>query len=111
VWLTLGSWDPTSQGLRDWVTAVMARDYPYLKAADFGGNAIGQMFDSGQIALFLDGLDEMPEAFLARAAERLITETGGLRLVLSSRPDHTGLPSIRVGSCRIPRWCNLIPSV
>jgi hypothetical protein len=28
VWMTLGSWNPTTQGLREWVLATMARDYP-----------------------------------------------------------------------------------
>lgn len=36
VWLTLGSWDPHAQGLREWVTARMARDHPYLRATEFG---------------------------------------------------------------------------
>ncbi len=30
VWLTLGSWDPSLQGIRDWVTATISRDHPYL---------------------------------------------------------------------------------
>ena len=32
VWLTLGSWNPGVQGLRDWVTATISRDHPYLRA-------------------------------------------------------------------------------
>jgi predicted NACHT family NTPase len=28
VWLTLGSWDPSVQGLRDWVMATISRDHP-----------------------------------------------------------------------------------
>jgi hypothetical protein len=88
VWLTLGSWDPTSQNLRAWVTATMARDHPYLRATDFGPDAIGGLFDTSRIALFLDGLDEMPETFRRKAIERLTTETAGLRLTLTSRPDQ-----------------------
>ena len=88
VWLTLGSWDPASQGLREWVTATMVRDHPYLGAAAFGADAVGQMFDSGRIALFIDGLDEMPDGHRGRAVARLATETAGLRVTLSSRPDE-----------------------
>jgi hypothetical protein len=36
VWLTLGSWVPSEQDLRDWVTATIGRDHPYLSAAEFG---------------------------------------------------------------------------
>jgi hypothetical protein len=57
VWLTLGSWDPSTQGLRDWVISTISRDHPYLRATDFGPNVIAQLFDAGRIALFLDGLD------------------------------------------------------
>ena len=88
VWLTLGSWEPTSQGLREWVLASMARDHPYLRAADFGGDAIGQLYDTGRIALFLDGLDEMPETHRSTAVERLATEAAGLRVTLTSRPEE-----------------------
>ena len=88
LWLTLGSWDPTAQGLREWVVATMARDHPYLRAEEFGPDAIGALFDTGRIALFLDGLDEMPDSHRHRAVELLAAETAGLRVTLSSRPDQ-----------------------
>jgi hypothetical protein len=88
VWLTLGSWDPMAQTLREWVTATVARDHPYLRAAVFGPDAIGALFDTGGVALFLDGLDELPDADRSQAIHRLRTEAGGLRVVLTSRPDE-----------------------
>ena len=88
VWLTLGSWDPGTQGLREWVTATMARDHPYLRAGEFGPDAIGALFDTRRVALFLDGLDEMPAARRVKAIERLQAEAAGLRMVLTSRPDE-----------------------
>jgi hypothetical protein len=88
VWLILGSWDPSVQGLRDWVTATISRDHPYLRATDFGPNAIAQLFDTGRIALFLDGLDEMPDTLRSKAVERLAGEAAGRRLVITSRPDE-----------------------
>ena len=88
VWLTLGTWNPKEQGLRDWVTATIGRDHPYLRATDFGPNAIAQLFDTGRIALFLDGLDEMPELLRGKAVERLTAEAAGRRVVITSRPDE-----------------------
>jgi hypothetical protein len=88
VWLTLGSWDPTLQGLRGWVTATINRDHPYLGAMDFGPDAAAQLFDTGRIALFLDGLDEMPEKLRDAAIERLTSEAAGLRMVITSRPEE-----------------------
>jgi hypothetical protein len=86
VWLTLGSWDPRSQELRDWVTATIGLNHPYLRAQDFGPDAIAQLFDTGRIALFLDGLDEMPDMLRGAAAERLTAEAAGRRVVITSRP-------------------------
>jgi hypothetical protein len=88
VWLTLGSWDPSVQGLRDWVTATMSRDHPYLRATDFGPNVAAQLFDTGRIALFLDGLDEMPDTLRSKAVERLTAEAAGHRVVVTNRPDE-----------------------
>lgn len=88
VWLTLGSWDPEGQGLREWVVATAARDHPYLRAVDFGPDVIGQLFDTRRLVLFLDGLDEMPDVQRVRAVHRLRLEAGGLRVVLSSRPEE-----------------------
>jgi hypothetical protein len=87
-WLTLGSWNLHRQGLRDWVTATIARDHPYLRAVDFGPDAIGALFDTGQVALFLDGLDELPDAHRDQAIHRLRAEADGLRVVLTSGPDE-----------------------
>jgi hypothetical protein len=88
VWLTLGSWDPKLQGLRAWVTETISRDHPFVRARDFGPDAVTQLFDSGRIALFLDGLDEMPEALLGEASQRLTSEAAGLRVVMTSRPEQ-----------------------
>ncbi|HEY5848427.1 MAG TPA: hypothetical protein VIT42_16710, partial [Microlunatus sp.] len=88
VWLTLGSWNPIAQGLREWVVATIARDHPYLRAEEFGPDAIAQLFDSARIALFLDGLDEMPEVHRDRAIDLLSVETAGLRVTMTSRPDQ-----------------------
>ncbi len=89
VWLTMGSWQPHETDLRTWAITTIARDHPYLRAVtDFGSNAIEQLFDGARLALFLDGLDEMPRAARDRALTRLSEEGGGLPLVLTSRTDE-----------------------
>ena len=103
VWLTLGSWDPSVQGLRDWVTATMGRDHPYLRATDFGPDAVAQLFDTGRIALFLDGLDEMPDTLRSKAVERLTAEAAGRRVVITSRPMSFAKPSTWVAATSLHR--------
>jgi hypothetical protein len=63
-------------------------DHPYLRATDFGQDTIAQLFDTGRIALFLDGLDEMPDVLRSRAVERFTAEAAGRRMVITSRPDE-----------------------
>jgi predicted NACHT family NTPase len=88
VWLTLGGWNPTTQTLQQWATATIYRDHPYLRAIDYGPDVAGELLRSGRIALFLDGLDEMATDARARALKRVETESAGLRIVLSSRPNE-----------------------
>jgi hypothetical protein len=85
VWLTLGGWDPAAQSLRQWAAATMVRDHPYLQAVDFGPNAADELLATGRIALFLDGLDEMPDPGRSAALEKVDCEASGLRIVLTSR--------------------------
>ncbi|MBT0773392.1 hypothetical protein KIH74_30885 [Kineosporia sp. J2-2] len=88
VWLTLSSWDPHRTPLLAWVRGVMARDHRFLLAAEYGPDAIGALLESERVALFLDGLDEMPAAARAVALRRLDAEGGQLRIVVSSRPQE-----------------------
>jgi hypothetical protein len=90
VWLTMGSWDPSEQGqaLREWVTETIGRDHEYLRARDFGPDAVARLFDTGRIALFLDGLDEMPDALRGEALNRLTAEAARRRVVITSRPEE-----------------------
>ena len=87
IWLTMG-WHPEQQDVRSWLTTSLVRDHPYLRAATFGPNAAERLFDTGRLALFLDGLDEMPAARRVAAIRRLANETAGLRVVMTSRPDE-----------------------
>jgi WD40 repeat protein len=88
VWLTLGGWDPMITSLREWALAVIVRDHPYLQASNHGPDAAAKLLQGGQLALFLDGLDEMPPGVRGKALERLDQESTALRMVLTSRPDE-----------------------
>ena len=88
VWLTMGRWNPAITPLREWVAARMNLDHPALGATEYGPGAAAEMLRSGRVALFLDGLDEMPEPVRALALRRLSEEAGGLRVVLTSRPEE-----------------------
>jgi hypothetical protein len=88
LWLTIGSWNPRRQGLREWVTAEVRRDHPYLRAKDFGPDAVRRMIDDRRVTLLLDGLDEMSGPLRAAALERLHREASGLRIVLTSRGEQ-----------------------
>ena len=88
VWLTLGGWNPVTTSLQNWAAAMMNRDHPALRAAEFGPDAAGELLRSGRVALFLDGLDEMPEGLRARAIKRVDNEARGLRVVITSRPEE-----------------------
>ena len=88
VWLTLGGWDPTTQTLHQWAAATIYRDHPYLRAPDYGLDAVGELLRAGRVALFLDGLDEMVPSAQGKALAQIEQEGAGLRLVLSSRPEE-----------------------
>jgi hypothetical protein len=89
VWLTMGGWDPDTTPLQDWAAATMTRDYPGLAAAEHGGSgSAAELVRTGRIALFLDGLDEMPSAVQGRALQVIDRDTAGLRVVLTSRPEE-----------------------
>ena len=88
VWLTLGGWDPVNTSLQKWAVDTMNRDHPALRAADYGPDAAGELLRAGRVALFLDGLDEMPEGLRARALKRVDEEARGLRVVVTSRPEE-----------------------
>lgn len=85
VWVTCGSWNPAETSLTEHVAAVMAQDYPGLTSPAHGGRAgPAALVEHGQLAVFLDGLDEMPAALRPVALEA-ITRTSRMPIVLTSR--------------------------
>lgn len=81
--MTLTGWDPATATAEQWAAGRLARDYPEL----FGGRAerrgAQQLLETGRIAVFLDGLDEIP----ARLRPLVLAALGhtGFRLVLLTR--------------------------
>ncbi|WP_261553872.1 TIR domain-containing protein [Frankia tisae] len=88
VWLTLGGWNPDTTDPLSWVKSSLARDHPFLRAAKFGPNVIDRLISQRRIALFLDGLDEMPPSLRGKALSSLDLHLNDLRLVLTSRFDE-----------------------
>ena len=77
----------------------MNRDYPALRAPDYGPDAAGELLRGGRVALFLDGLDEMPDGVREQALKRVDEEARGLRVVITSRPAeyrHACRPGVRI---------------
>jgi hypothetical protein len=84
VLVPLTGWNPLSMGLLRWVELILRRDHQYLKSRDYGTSAARTLLASGRVALFLDGLDEMPR-HLRGAAIRHISRIRNIRIVLTSR--------------------------
>lgn len=84
VLLPVTSWDPDREPLAKWATRNIYRDNEYLRASAYGPKAVEQLLASGRIALFLDGLDEMPESMRDRALVELSRQPT-TRIVLTSR--------------------------
>jgi hypothetical protein len=86
LWLTLGSWNPRIPLLR-WASSIMARDYPSQVGAGAAGTYLAwELLRAGKVALFLDGLDEMPRSHRKRALDAIERQTRNLKVVLTSRP-------------------------
>lgn len=88
VWLTLGGWDPATHSLRAWALMVINREHPYMRAVGHMAEIAEALLASGHLALFLDGLDEMPAGMRGAALRRLDAESANMRIVLTSRIDE-----------------------
>ena len=84
VLLTLGDWDPSHEGLIDWADRVLRRDYGAVFMTS-GASVYRSLLKKEQIALFLDGLEEMPRRLWSRATQ-MIQKEQALRVVLTARP-------------------------
>ena len=80
VLFTLRGWDP-QQPVVDWLAHELTRTYPFLQA--YGLAVTKGLITSGRLAFFLDGLDELPQAWRAPALEALNGQA--FRLLVLSR--------------------------
>ncbi len=110
VWLALGGWNPLASPLHDWVEDTMDRDYPDLRRLH-GPDVTRKLLDHRRVALFLDGLDEMPEDARPLALKCLDEETPGLRFVLTSRPEEyrSAVKSNRLGNIAVVELLPVTP--
>lgn len=85
VLFSLGSWNPTTTGFRDWLARQLMRDHPGLAAtARDESNLATDLVEAGRILPVLDGFDELATG-LHRAALDALNATI-LPLLLTSRP-------------------------
>lgn len=86
---SLGSWDPTTTSLRDWLTNQLARDYPGLAArgpTEEEGNLAAALVSAGHILPVLDGFDEIADGLHRDALTAL--NAVSMPLLLTSRPEE-----------------------
>lgn len=81
----VGSWNPTTVTLRDWLAGQLTRDYPGLAATGTHGQRLAAaLVDAGRVLPVLDGFDEIA-AGLRRPALEALNATA-MPLLLTSRP-------------------------
>ncbi|GID91463.1 hypothetical protein Adi01nite_08750 [Amorphoplanes digitatis] len=102
VWITVGGWNPDARPLRELAAEALVWMLPALgNDKNFGPRAAQRLVERGAVALFLDGLDEMPDGLRAKAMAATAREVrGGLRAVVTTRPDGYARPK-KAGS-RVP---------
>ena len=79
LWLTMGSWNPRTQNFDDWVIAALAETYGRVIARE--------LWQTGRIAPFLDGLDEMPPQLAGKALTEIDRAASDAPIVLTSGAD------------------------
>jgi hypothetical protein len=110
--VSLGSWNPISKDLREWLAEQITVDYPALRApaggGSFPGNRAQALLTRGLILPMLDGLDELPETLWSTAIARINEALRpGEAVVMSSRnaaykaavrPPHGKMVTLRGGA-------------
>ncbi|MFL6141474.1 MAG: NACHT domain-containing protein [Labedaea sp.] len=90
VLFTLGSWDPSTQLLRDWLAEQMIATYPILAERDHTGLTVAtQLLNTGRLLPVLDGFDEISEGHRTAAITGINASLRPAdRLLLTSRPEE-----------------------
>lgn len=82
VLFTLDGWNPNTTSVKDWLVAKLA-EIPTFRGHG-GSRDAASLMETGRIAVFLDGLDEIAEK-LRPVALRALSEQATFRLVLLTR--------------------------
>ncbi|WP_424709700.1 helix-turn-helix domain-containing protein [Kitasatospora acidiphila] len=81
---SLGSWDPTTTALRDWMVDLLLRDHPHLAGRVRSGVTLAAALVQADVILpVLDGFDEIAEGLRIQALQELNAEL--LPMVVTSR--------------------------
>jgi len=81
---SLGSWNPATTLLRDWLVGQLERDHPFLaESRPSGSSWAAALISAGYVLPILDGFDEITEGLRGPALEKLNTST--LPLLVTSR--------------------------
>ncbi|MEW1661101.1 helix-turn-helix domain-containing protein [Streptomyces sp. NPDC093707] len=84
---SIGSWDPTIITFRDWLTAQLTHDHPFLAARGASGSSLAAaLVEAGWVLPVLDGFDEIAGGLRRPVLEALNATT--LPLLLTSRPSE-----------------------
>ncbi|MFJ4776549.1 helix-turn-helix domain-containing protein [Streptomyces sp. NPDC088762] len=87
VLFSIGSWDPSTTALRDWLIGRLLRDHPHLARRSSGGATLAAVLvDSDLVLPVLDGFDEIAEGLRRDALDALNATSSPL--VLTSRRDE-----------------------
>jgi hypothetical protein len=85
---SLGSWNPVTAGLRDWLVSQLVRDHRDLAATTGGGTRLAAtLVETGRILPILDGFDEIADG-LRRAALKELNTTRMPLLLTSRRTEY-----------------------
>lgn len=82
VFFTLAGWDPAAQRLENWIVAQLQRTYDLFDLRNSSG--VRRLLSDGQLAVILDGLDELPQR-LRPVALRALSEQATFRIVVLTR--------------------------
>ncbi|OEJ30370.1 helix-turn-helix domain-containing protein [Streptomyces subrutilus] len=84
---SIGSWDPSTTALRDWLIGRLLRDHPHLARRSSGGATLAAVLvDADLILPVLDGFDEIAEGLRRDALDAL--NATSTPLVLTSRREE-----------------------
>jgi hypothetical protein len=86
VWLTLGDWDPDRTSLSDYAASVVATLLDPSRRRKPVRDSAWRLVSERRVALFLDGLDEMPPGRRSEAARQIEKLGRDTRIVLTVRP-------------------------